>query len=437
MALKRFAASSLKLLAAIQAAIASTLRLFGGALFTLLRRLLPDESILQISPRTLVFIAIAIPVLVSVVGGMVYIERGQSAQYQQYYDQAAQASAQAAAKTDPIEQRMAWQNTLEFLDEAEFYRQTPESQALRELARSSLDRLDGIERLDYQPALIGGLDKSYHITRIAASGGDLYLLNSNQGNIIRAVLTGGGYQIDTQFKCEPVESAVAVVGPLMDMVALPRGEETGASVMGIDASGTLILCIPGESPLIQPVNPPGVNFNEIRALELNTGDLYLLDPGTNAVWIYRGRDTANPPRLFFGEQVPYMQDVVDLAVNSDDLCLLHADGHFSLCTYQSESQTYCEDPFNYVDLRQGRSGGPVIPDALFNQVQYLPPPDPSLYLLEPKSQSIYHFSLRMALQRQYRPLRTLTDDPVTAFAVSTSRMAFLAASNRVYFAALP
>jgi hypothetical protein len=435
--LKSAAAAILKMLAAIQAALGSVLRQLGGALWSLLRRIMPDEAMLNLSPKTLVFLAIAVPVVISVIGGMVYIERGQAAQYQQYYDQAVELTTQAAAKTDPLEQRLAWQSTLELLDKAEFYRLTPESQALRTMARNSLDVLDGIERLDFQPALIGNLDKNVNITHIAATGGDLYLLNSSQGNVIRAVLTGGGYQVDTQFVCGPVSGGAAVVGPIIDIVALPRGEETGASLMGVDASGTIILCIAGDPPLIQPVNPPATNFGEIRGLELNTGDLYMLDPSVNAVWIYRGRDTVNPPRLFFGEQVPYMPDVVDLAVNDDDLYLLHADGHLSLCSYQDGSDTLCEDPYPFVDLRQGRSGGPVIPDAIFNQIQFSPPPDPSLYLLEPETSAIYHFSLRLVLQRQYRPLNGLAEGRATAFLVSTSRMAFLAVGNQVYFAALP
>jgi hypothetical protein len=435
--LKSAAAALLKMLAAFQAALGSALRQVGGALWSLLRRIMPDEAMLNLSPKTLVFLAVAVPVVISVIGGMVYIERGQAAQYQQYYDQAVELTTQAAAKTDPLEQRLAWQSTLELLDKAEFYRLTPESQALRTMARNSLDVLDGIERLDFQPALIGNLDKNVNITRIAATGGDLYLLNSSQGNVIRAVLTGGGYQVDTQFVCGPVSGGAAVVGPIMDIMALPRGEETGASLMGVDASGTIILCIAGDPPLIQPVNPPATNFGEIRGIELNTGDLYMLDPSVNAVWIYRGRDTVNPPRLFFGEQVPYMPDVVDLSVNDDDLYLLHADGHLSLCSYQDGSDTLCEDPYPFVDLRPGRSGGPVIPDAIFNQIQFSPPPDPSLYLLEPETSAIYHFSLRLVLQRQYRPLNGLAEGRATAFLVSTSRMAFLAVGNQVYFAALP
>jgi hypothetical protein len=406
-------------------------------LFAWLRRLLPDEGMLNLSTRTLTFIAIAVPLVVSVIGGMVYIERGQTAQYQRYYDLAVDEASLALEKTDPIEQRVAWQTVLDHLDEAEIYGPTPESQSLRQQAQGSLDLLDGVERLAFQPALLSKLDKEIRIKRMATNGGDLYLLNGVQGNVIRAVLTGGGYQIDLQFVCGPVDSGSAVVGPLVDIVPLPRGEASGATVMGVDASGTLILCIPGEQPLIQPVNPPGINFGEIRAFDFNGGDLYDLDPPQNAVWIYRRRETVNPPRLFFGEEIPHMQNVIDLTVNDDDLYLLHADGHQSLCTYQPDSATRCEDPIEYVDLRPGRSGGPVIPDALFNQIQFAPPPDPSLYILEPVTHAIYHLSLRLVLQRQYQPSEPLAENPATAFTISDNRLLFLAVDNEVFYAALP
>jgi hypothetical protein len=434
--LRRIASSVLNALAVIQKAFASAAQQVGRALLVLLGRLLPDESMFSISPRTLVFIAIAVPLLVGVVGGMVYVERGQSSQYQQYYDQALQTSADAFIKTDPIEQRLAWQTTIELLEKAENYRLTPESQALRAMAQEALDELDGIERLDFKPALTSSLDRETHITKLVVNGGDLYMLNGAQGSVIRAVLTGGGYQLDPQFICGPVAAGSAVVGPLVDIVPLARGDETKASLMGIDASGTLIFCVPGGQPFAQPVNPPATNFGEVRALDWNANTLYLLDPGSNAVWFYASRNIAEPPRFFFGDEIPYMQDVIDLAVSNRDLYLLHADGHQTFCVYQAEA-TRCEDPFEYADLRQGRTGGPVIPDALFTQIQFAPPPDPSLFLLEPKSQAIYHFSLRLMLQRQYRPLRSPGDEPVSAFTVSAARTVFLALGNRVFFASLP
>ena len=159
--------------------------LFGG-LRSLLKRVLPDESLLNISPATMIFFALAIPILISVVGGVVYIKRGQQRQYEAYIQQAQEASRQAAAKTDPAELRAAWKVTLEYLDKAEFYQETDVSQTLRAQAQGVLDQLDAIERLEFQPALIDSLDDATLITRIVAASGDIYLLNGTQGNVYRA-----------------------------------------------------------------------------------------------------------------------------------------------------------------------------------------------------------------------------------------------------------
>ncbi|HJW90833.1 MAG TPA: hypothetical protein VJ436_09360, partial [Anaerolineales bacterium] len=146
------------------------------------------------------------------------------------------------------------------------------------------------------------------------------------------------------------------------------------------------------------------------------------------------------PRLFFGEQVPPMQDVIDMAVNLDDLYLLHTDGHLTTCVFSGllESPTRCEDPANYTDQRPGRESGPLIEDGHFTEILFIPPPDPSIYMLEPNTHAIYHFSVRLTFQRQFRPQTSLGKTPATAFAISRgNRTAFLAIGNQVYAAMLP
>ena len=72
----------------------------------------------------------------------------------------------------------------------------------------------------------------------------------------------------------------------------------------------------------------------------------------------------------------------------------------------------------------------------FRQIQFAPPPDPSLYLFDPLDEAIYHLSLKLAFQRQYRPQNPLPGEP-TAFAVGPNRRAFIATEDQVYFAIMP
>jgi hypothetical protein len=150
-------------------------------------------------------------------------------------------------------------------------------------------------------------------------------------------------------------------------------------------------------------------------------------------------EVSQQPRLFFGDTIPRMQDVIDLAVYNDDLFLLHADGQTTKCTYSglAESPTRCDDPYPYSDNRLGRVHGPVIEDAVFNQVYFSSFPERSIFLLDPQNQSIYYFSVLLTLQSQYQSKAALPEGKATAFAISPNRMAFLAIGNNVYYAALP
>ena len=81
----------------------------------------------------------------------------------------------------------------------------------------------------------------------------------------------------------------------------------------------------------------------------------------------------------------------------------------------------------------------LAPPSPFTQILYSPPPDPSLFLLEPTRHAIYHFSLRnLAFQRQFLPENDLSSKPATAFTVDSVKLhIFLAIDNEVYYAAMP
>ncbi|MBN2147967.1 MAG: hypothetical protein JW726_11290 [Anaerolineales bacterium] len=418
-------------------AVSGSLRLIARGLGRLLRNLLPDESTLHLSPSVLIFLAVAVPLTLSAVGAWVYVQRGRTQRQQALYAEAAEAAEYAATLTDPAEQHTAWAETLDFLDQADFYRVTEQSTALRTQARTALDQLDWVERLVFEPAILGGLGSDMQVTRLLATETDLYLLNGPTGNVLHALLTGRGYEIDANFICGSTPSSV---GPLVDIVALPPGSVQNAALMGMDANGNLLYCINGgDQPLTATLAPPAMNFGQLKAFVLNAGDLYVLDPDSNAVWIYRNMDIAQPPRFFFGDDVPEMADIVDLIVDNDDLFLLHSDGHVTKCSYSglAESPTRCEEPYPFTDPRPGRPSGSVIRDALFNQIYFSPPPEPSLYLLDPSNQAVYFFSVRLNLQRQYRPSEALADGQATAFAISPNRLIFMAFGNQVFYAALP
>jgi hypothetical protein len=337
-----------------------------------------------------------------------------------------------------LEQRLAWQTTIGDLDKAESYVSTSQTQELRAQVIANMDIMDAVKRLDYQQAIVGGLDNSVNVIRIVATTTDLYLLNGAEGNVLRAIMTGRGYEVDPNFQCGPTYGPINV-GPLVDIAELPPESYENASVLGMDANGNLLYCVVDSQPYSATTAPPNTGLGEPIAMSLDRGDLFVLDPKVNAVWIYRNMEVSQQPRLFFGDTIPPMQDVIDLAVYNDDLFLLHADGHITKCTYSgmAESPTRCDDPYPYSDNRPGRAHGPVIDDAVFNQIYFSSFPERSIFLLDPKNQAIYYFSVLLTLQWQYQPKTTLADGKATAFGLSPNRTAFLAIANNVYYAAMP
>lgn len=409
-----------------------------SALARVLKTLLPDEGMLKLPPGVMIFFALAIPLVLAIAGGMIYVRRGQSQQYQFYYEAAALQAAQAEAQTDPALQRESWNRMLEQLDKAEYYTVTEDSQALRSRALAVLDGLDGVQRLDFQPAIIGGLDDSVRVTRIVANDVYLYMLNAQQGSVMLGVQVTQGYQINSNFQCGPTFGPITV-GPLVDIVELPQGVRENAVLLGMDMAGNLVYCRLTGQPDAQSLAQPATGLGEPIALTIDQGNLYVLDPKVNAVWIYDGMDVSQPPHLFFGNEIPPMQDVIDLAVYDDHLYLLHSDGHLTRCSYSynTASPTTCEEPFPFTDNRPGRQSGTVIPDSLFSQVSYVSFPDRSMYMLEPHNQAVFFFSVLFNFQTQFRALEELADGQATAFAISSNRMIYLAVGNSIYYAVLP
>lgn len=432
-------------------ALGTILRAFGvtlgqamHAMRTFLGRMLPGEGIFTLPSSVMAFSAVAVPLVVVTIASVVYIQRGRGGQYQIYYAQAVQAAGAAQTQSSPVAQRQAWQTVLDLLDQAEGYTVTDESRALRRQAEQAFDVLNLVSRLDFQPAISGGIPGSIEIVRLATTANDLYLLDGDSGSVYRAAGSSRGYTLDSTYQCGPGYPGSQSVGPLVDMVALTTPTSSGATVLGLDASGNILLCQPDQPPLFTPLATPYTNWDEPRALAADVDNIYVMDPGKDAVWIYRIDQFTGSPIAFFTGDPPDLENIVDLAVEKDDLYLLGADGQMTLCTFTalSVSTTQC-NLLPYTDARPGQEGALVGVETPFSQMAATLAPDPSLYLLEPNAQALYHFSLRLAFQKQLRPQttlggRTAQTPPVTAFALTPDkRIAFLALSNEVFYAGVP
>jgi hypothetical protein len=278
----------------------------------------------------------------------------------------------------------------------------------------------------------------------------VYLLDSTQGRVLRMFVTGQGYQVDPQFNCSqgPAGGGI-IVGPLVDITAIPPDAPNKATLLAIDASGNILYCTPGDSPLSKMLPQPQGYWGTISGITFSGRSLYVLDTKLSAVWIFKGDSTlgfGDAPTLFFGNNVPGMGDVIDMSIYSDDLYLLHQDGKMTRCTYSNfeSSPTRCITPFPYMDERAGSASKPVkFPNTQFTQMLIAQPY--SIYIMDVKKPAMYHFSLSMGLQQLLVPDQD-GDYPLpttlpTAFAVmpdlSAGRRAFIAYGNQVLYAPLP
>jgi hypothetical protein len=413
-------------------------------------RLLPNADSNQplvLPTAILIMIAMVIPIVVVTMASVVYFRFGQSLQYDELFAQALNVRAQATSETDPVRQRDQWQRVLDILDESDQYRVTNESSSLRTEAQANLDLLMGVIRLEFVPAFPNGLggSASSQINRMAASESDLYMLEAESGKILHATFTGRSLELDNAFNCQPGSYAGYQVGKLIDILALPKVNALSANVLGIDSNGNLLYCASDQVPQAIPLPPlPNTNWGRITAFALDSGNLYVLDAQSRSVWVFPGKDSTfiDSPYFYFGNEIPANIDsAIDLAVSSDDLYMLHTDGHLSTCTFSrlSEVPTRCQDPAPRVDNYPAHRDIDIFQLSHLTQMSITNPPNSVILLLDSANQTVFRFSPRsFELQSQVAgypgKANPFPDGSVSAMAVSPNYVLYLAIGDQVYFA---
>lgn len=423
--------------------IRKDLREVGRRLIQRLGRFMPDATVFQIPTSVMALIAILTPLLVVTVASLVYFRQGQKGEFERYLALAEQAAQQAQSLQDPLGQRSAWQTTLAYLDQAMAYSNSSEAQALRAQANAAIDQLEAIKRLDFAVA-IDELPKDAQIVKIAVTENELFLLDASAGVVWRAAAAARGYVLNPTVSCGPGIQGAAV-GKLVGFGLIRKPTQLQAVIVGLDSMGNVVTCEFNDPPVVDSLTPDERGMGSLQGFLIDRGNSYVLDPDKNAVWIYWKNNFDQKPELFFSDDVPSMQDVIDFAVYGEDLYLLHADGHLAQCSYNPSTPTRCVDPQPYKDSRPGRENQLLQSETPFTRLYVSQPPEPALYLLESSLPAIYQFSLRLlAFHAQFRSIAMPSFSPLpqgvraTALAVSSEqRLVFLAFGNRVYYAALP
>ena len=400
------------------------------------------KPLTELSALSKWLIAILVPLLLIGLTTFIYLSQGQGNEYGYFLAQA-EASANNAAlmQTDDLK-REGWNQTIQWLDKAAAYQKSDEVNALYLRARLALDELDGAKRLIYKPAFTPGLFPEMNVGNIISLNRDLYLLDQTSGEVRHLTLQSQGYLPDEGFKCSPGSYGGIEVGKLVDMLAIPINNPAKAPILAIDAAGNLLYCAVGATPTAAALLPPDGGWQGLKSIAFDSGWLFVLDPAANAIWIYSGFNSNfdQVPVSYFDDMPVNLQQAIDLAVSKDELFLLHSDGRSSHClASQISGLITCEDPYPYQDVDGGDSGVDFA-SLKFNQMSYSPPPDPSIYFLDPNGAELYQFSLRLNLNQVLRSGLSdgsLPTEKATAFAVAANRQVFLAFGNAVYYAILP
>lgn len=412
---------------------------FSSAMQTFLPRLLPGTKPGQpfdLPSWARGFIAVAVPILVVTIAVVMYFRFGRNAQYDTYMAQAVAMQAQAINESNPVRQRELWRNVLTLVGNAENFGRTPESETLRVEAQNSLDLLEGVRRLNFTPAFSSGV--GVQISRMAASETDLFLLDAVTGNILHAPLAPGGLNLDSAFTCAPGQYGSNSVGPMVDLVVLPKQNLIDASVMGVDAAGNLLYCKSAQVAQAFALPAPNTNWGRVTAMAFDNGNLYILDAPARAVWIFPGKGGTfvDAPLFYFGTQVPEIQNAIDIAVSGDSMYLLHADGSLTRCTYSSleAKPTRCESPVPLVNPFPATAQENVFAQAHFTQLVLTAPPTASIFLLDADGQGVYSLGQQgLELQSILRPASPLPPGPLGAMTESPNHVLYLALGDQVYF----
>lgn len=397
----------------------------------------------SLSSGTKLLLAIVIPLLVVAIASIIYITQGKESQYQYLMAQAQAAAENAALMSDSTQQREGWNQVMNWLDQAEDYRQTNELRALRVQAQNALDRLDGAVRLHYTAAYTASQLPSLQISRLVSVGNELYMLDQASGAVLHMSPSGSIYNLDLEFKCAPGVVDGIQVEKLVEVMSVPINNAAKAPLFALDSEGNGLFCQPKKDPVAISLLPPDSGWGKVQSAFYDSGRLFVLDTAKNALWIYRGTSMnyTEPPDSYFEDMTIDLSTAVVAAGSGDELFLLFKDGHTMHCLASNVTGLVsCDDPYPYIDGRTSAASQLDFSSLHFSQLAYSPPPDPSLYYLEADKAELYQFSLRLNLNRILRAdveSGSLPKKVVTAFNVSTNRLVFLAFGNELYYASLP
>ncbi|MCD4671124.1 MAG: hypothetical protein K8R77_00540 [Anaerolineaceae bacterium] len=437
----------------------------------LLGRFLPgdDPLNLSLSPKTMLAIAIVVPVLIAVIASAVYFTTGRNEQRQEYLSRAMATATEADITSDPTLRATSWMQVLTWLDQADNFGQSEESRMLRAKAEETLDTINDITRLNYYPILGTDTNRGWHITQMVANESDIYLLDSNSGTVQRLIQTGQDYEysLDPNFKCGPGAVDGITIQPLVDMVVLNKKMfdkpiPKGAPILALDKAGNYLFCVPDLEPVSGTLATPAEGWGEIKSIEISEIGMFVLSPDNNAMWFFKHDNSedaeildyeGSKDRFFFDATIPNLKDVVDVVYFENQIYLLHESGTMTICDprivnekNEIQQPTVCTDmPIDLVKyaISDAATANTGSFQNQFSQMMSNPAPFSYVTILDSKQAVIYQFTTSLkTLNEKFYPkfdadYRIPEGEPTAFTIVSPGNRVILLAYGNQLFKAVP
>lgn len=302
---------------------------FGHGIRTLLTRVLPEAEPAPARNRRrsrgsgadnvpmMAGIAVAIPLLVTVVVVTFYLQRGEADQHTALATQASEA-VQVARQADPEGAYALWEAALQEVEEA--LRVAPEDQTLLNLrgeALANLDHLIGAVRPDLALLWDYGAGEDRVLT---ASRMQVYVLDAAEGQVTQHTLNQSRQGVaDEQLRLVAYRGQVVgnnEIGELRDVLWLGAGGAWTADAL---------LILTEDNRLLQhslswglswmPFDTRDAHYSA-RMLRPYSGKLYALDPTTSRMWRFHYTSEGfGAPESYFTVPPPDLSDTVDMTID--------------------------------------------------------------------------------------------------------------------------
>jgi hypothetical protein len=123
------------------------------------------------------------------------------------------------------------------------------------------------------------------------------------------------------------------------------------------------------------------------------------------------------------------------------MLILYQDGRLDRCRRAVENtlaggskiSVECDVDQRFTDDRPGYEPSATLPGAPPLSMVYSPPPEPSLFFLVGEDNTVFHYSMRLVYQGQYKP-NTPFDSPISALTIGPPKDLYIGVGSQVYYA---